>query len=93
MARGRKKKTEFEDLDSEFKDSVAALGDDAIKQKMAEIAMNEQENQNTKKADQDLEQKIAQAKYAGEVYREATKFNRMRTKYCYEILKSRGKAE
>ncbi len=89
MARGRKKKLEFEELDSEFKDTIASLSDEQIKQRMAEIAMNEQENQNAKKADTDLEEKIAQAKYAGEVYKEATKFNRLRTKYCCEIINAR----
>lgn len=89
MARGRKKKLEFEELDSEFKDTIASLSDEQIKQRMAEIAMNEQENLNAKKADADLEEKIAQAKYAGEAYKEATKFNRLRTKYCCEIINAR----
>lgn len=89
--KGRKAKLPFEDLDQEFKDLVANLQDDDIRKKMAEVAINEHENQLAKKADQDLESKKEQYKIAGELYKEATKGNKLRIKYCYSILEARGK--
>ena len=91
MPRGRPKKLPFEDLDQNFKDEVANLTDEQVKQKLAAIAIAEHENREAKKQDQDLESKHIIYRDAGEQYREATKNNRLRTEFCYDILASRGK--
>lgn len=66
------------------------LSDDA-KQKIAECALNEVENQKAKKDDQELAEKVAQAKMAAEGYAEASKMNKLRIAYAYMMLDSRGK--
>jgi hypothetical protein len=91
MARGRKKKNRFEDLDSVFKDEVANMKDEEIRNRLAQIAINEHENREAKKKDTDLESKKEQYRIAGEIYREATKANKLRTEYCYDVLQARGK--
>lgn len=91
MPRGRKKKQPFEDLDQDFKDDVANMKDEDIKAKLCEVAINEHENRQAKKADVDLQQKQEQYQLAGEIYREASKMNKLRTGYCYEVLAARGK--
>jgi hypothetical protein len=90
MPRGRPKKVEFADLDQEFKDTVAAMKDEEIKNKMAAVSIAEHENQTNKKLDQDLEEKKMAFALAGELYREATKANKLRISYCYSILEARG---
>jgi hypothetical protein len=91
MARGRKKKAEFEDLDQGFKDEAAAMSDDQIKVRLAAIAIAQHELSVAKKADADLEAKRQEYQVAGEIYREGTKHNKMRTAYLYQILEGRGK--
>lgn len=59
-----KKKSPFADLDQEFKDNVANMSDDEIKARVAEIFLNEEENQRQKKSDQDLAEKVSAARVA-----------------------------
>lgn len=89
--RGRKKKMPFADLDQDFKDVVANMKDEEIRAKISEIAINEHENREAKKADTDLEQKKEQYRIAGEIYREGSKANKIRVEFCYDVLQSRGK--
>lgn len=91
MAFGNKKGP-FDDLDSDFKTTVENMSDDEIKAKIFEVACNEVDNLKAKKDDQDLKDAKERAKMAGEVYVEATKFNKMRIGYAKYILESRGKA-
>lgn len=87
----KKKKDVFEDLDSEFKTTVDSMTDEEIKRRISEVAIAEHENQANKKQDQDLAERLAQAKMAGEQYREATKANKLRIGYCHALLAARGK--
>jgi hypothetical protein len=85
-------KGKFDDLNSEFKETVESMSDEDIKKKVSEVALLEHENRAAKDADQDLEEKMAQAKMAGESYREASKQHKLMISYAYVILQSRGKA-
>lgn len=91
MPRGRKKKMPFEDLDQDYKDNVAAMTDEEVRQELSKIGINEHENKENKKLDQDLESKKVVYNEAGEIYREASKANKLRTAYCYDMLAARGK--
>lgn len=90
--RGFSKKSPFSDLDQEYKDTVANLDEIEIKKRISEVALNEHENREAKKADQDLKEKLSAAKFAGAQYSEATKMNRLRIAYAHFILESKGKA-
>lgn len=91
MPRFGKKKSPFADLDQDFKDTVANMTDEEVKKRCAEVALAEHENRLAKKADVDLADKAAAAKFAGEQYREATKMNKLRIAYAHFILEARGK--
>lgn len=80
------KKDIFADLDNDFKDAVAAESPEEIRKRIAQVALNEEENRKMKEEDQDLAQAVEAAKIAGEQYREATKMNRLRIKFCSRVL-------
>ena len=88
---GRKAKATFDDLDSDFKDSVASMADEDVKKKVSEVALTEHENPEAQTADQDLEAKKREHTEAGAQYREASKANKLKIKYCHALLESRGK--
>ena len=77
MARGfgTKPKSPFADLDAEFKAGIDGMSEEEIKRRVSEVAIAEHENRAAKKKDQDLADKVAAVKFAGEQYREATKMN------------------
>lgn len=85
------KKGQFDDLDTEYKTNIEAATDDEIRSKISEVAMNESDNLEAKKNDEDLKAKKETAKFAGEGYAEASKFNKMRINYAKHILEARGK--
>ena len=87
---GRPKKDKFDDLDAEFKDSVASMAVDEIRMKIAQVALNEEENLKAKEDDEDLLAKKEAAKFAGEQYAEASKMNRLRIRFMRRILGDRG---
>lgn len=57
---------------------------------IAEAAKAEEENQAAKELDQALEEAKLAAKEAGEVYKEATKANALRVKFCVRCLGDKG---
>lgn len=93
MARKFKgEKDPYAELDSEWKDGIASMSDEDIKQRVADIALNYEELMKAKKNDEDLKQKVAEATEAGRVYKEGAKGSRLRIQYARMILEARGKA-
>lgn len=88
---GRKKKDVFADLPEDFKNSVDGANDDKILDMLGEVAKSEEANLRAKEGDEDLKEKQEQAKFAGEGYAEATKANRLKRRYLYDVLRARGK--
>lgn len=86
-----KKESEFGELDQDFKNSIDSAGEVEIRQKIAQVALNEAQNQENKKQDQDLKEKKEAVKAASEQYKEATKYNKLRIAYARSILDARGK--
>jgi hypothetical protein len=89
--RGRPKKNKFDDLDTDFKDSVAGMSEEQIRAKLAEVALNQAALMAAKSEDEDLKEKKAIAKEAGAQYSEGTKMNRLRTEFCRQVLGDKGK--
>ncbi len=87
------KKNKYDDLPEDFKNGVDAATDEALIEKLGEISKNEELNRRCKEDDQDLQEKKAEYNAAGEGYKEATKANRLKTRYIYDLLRARGKAE
>jgi hypothetical protein len=91
MTRGRKKKNPFDDLSNEFKDAVAGSTPEQIKQRIAQVAMDDQSLREARDEDQQLAEAKEAAKQAGEVYRDGAKMNRLKIRWCKEVLESKGK--
>lgn len=91
--RGRPKKEPWSDLDPEFKENVESATDAEINEIIAKVAKDEELNRRLKADDEDLKEKQEQAKLAGEQYATATKANKLKIAYCYDLLKARGKAK
>jgi len=91
MARGRPKKNPFDDLDVDYKTLIENGSDDEIRRKISDVALAESENQELRKADQDLQEKTESARFAGESYKENSRHNKLRINYARFLLQSRGK--
>lgn len=90
--KGSKNKLAFDDLSSDFKDAVAQSTPEQIRNRIAEIAMDEARNQTMKASDEDLAEKKEAVKFAGEGYATNTKQNKLKIKYAMMILEDKGKA-
>ncbi len=89
---GRPKKDKFEDLDIDFKDSVAAMDESQIRAKLAEVSLNQAALMAAKADDEDLAVKKEIAKEAGAIYREGTKMNKLSIEWARQVLGDKGKA-
>ena len=83
-------KNPFEDLPADFKDAMEASSEAELKQTLASIATNEEINLSAQKADEDLKNLREQVTNASRGYREATKMNKMKTKFIRRILADKG---
>lgn len=91
MARGRRKKNKFEDLDKDFMTNIEAASDAEIRDKIAQVALNQAELIQARDLDQDLQDKKYALSEANAIYREGTKMNKLRIEYARSILEARGK--
>ena len=89
----RPKKDPYENLPDEFKSKVEGATDEQILEFLGEVAKAEELNRRLKEDDQDLGEKKAAYDMAAEGYKEASKSNRLKTRYLYDLLRARGKAE
>lgn len=86
------KKDKFDALPEEFRDMVAGMTEEAIRAKIAQVALDQEELMKAKEGDTDLADKVEAAKLASEVYRDGTKMNRLRIQFCKRVLEDTGKA-
>jgi len=85
-----KDKEPFMDVPEEFKDAVAGMSVDEIKQRIAQVALDQVDLMKAKKEDDDFNEKKEAYKEAGLVYREGTKLNRVKIEYCKVMLDNKG---
>lgn len=90
--RGRPAKTEYQDLTTDFQDAVASMSDEDVRKRIAEVALDQAALNEAQALDEDLKTKKEEAKFAGEIYAEGNKANKLKIKYCRSILLNRGKA-
>ncbi len=91
MARPKKDKNPFEDLPDDFKEAIESASEVEIRNKVSEVAFNEQANLQAKKDDQDLAEAKERALEAGRKYKETSTMNRLKVKYAHSVLDGRGK--
>lgn len=87
---GRPKKDPFEDLPEDFKDAVTSASVNELKDKLSDVAKNEEANLAAKKADPDLAESKEAVKVASEGYREITKQNKLKRKFIIQQMALSG---
>ncbi len=90
MAKMAKEKDPFEGVPEEFRDAIAGMSVEEIKQRIATVALDQVELMKAKKEDQDLFEKKELAKEAGALYREGTKLNKTKIEYCKMMIDNKG---
>jgi hypothetical protein len=94
MAKGKTpKKDKYDDLSDEFKSKVETATDDGLIDILGEVSKNEELNRRCKEDDQDLAEKKKSYDEAAVGYKDATKANKLKIRYVYDLLRARGKAE
>lgn len=83
-------KDPFVDVPEEFKDAVAGMNVVEIKQRIAQVALDQVGLMRAKKEDGDLLEKREAYKEAGAGYREGTKLNRVKIEYCKQMIDNKG---
>jgi len=84
-------KDPFAALDSDFKDNVAKMSEERIRDLIAKVSLDQVNLMNAKDEDLDLIQKRQAASDAGAIYREGTKMNKIRILFCHRALEDGGK--
>lgn len=84
------KKDKFDALPAEFRDTIAAMSRKDIREKIAQISIDNQELLDAKEKDIDLQKAKEQAKEAGEVYREGLKMNKLKIAFAKRVLDDKG---
>lgn len=80
----------LEQIDEEWRDSVAAMTPEQIKNVITEVSQNEAENQQSKEDDQDLESKHLAYQDASVGYKEATQMNKLKVRFALRVLSDKG---
>jgi membrane protein involved in colicin uptake len=81
---------ELNRLDEGLKERLDSMSKEELKAFLGQVTLNEMENQKQKKEDQDLAEKKAAAKAAGEKYKEVSKANKTKTEYVKYLLEGQG---
>lgn len=92
MAKGKGKKDPFADLPEEFKDKVMGGTAEEIQAEVSKISMAQEELMEAKEEDEDYKQKAAEFTFAGAVYKDGTKANKLKIRFIRQAMKSRGLA-
>lgn len=92
MARKYTKKSQFSDLPGEFKDAVDGMDYEQIKERIAQVALDNEELLAAKKNDEDLASKKEATKEASAVYREGSKINILKIRYAKAVLETKGRS-
>ena len=93
MPKGKGKKSPWADLPEEFKTEIDNSDEAQCRKRLADVGIAQDLLMRTKKLDEDLIAKVEAAKFAGQMYRDGTKANKLKTRYIVERLKSQGKCE
>lgn len=91
MGRPKKDKNNFDDLPEEFKNALSGMKEQEIRQKISEIALDEEENTRTKQEDEDLKNLKEQVKLANEPYSDRSKMNKSKIRFARRVLEDQGK--
>jgi hypothetical protein len=82
----RKKKNKFDKLPSEFKDSVVGMNESEVRARIAQVSLDDAALREAKENDDDYLQKREEAKFAGAIYRDGAKANKLKIEFCRQRL-------
>jgi hypothetical protein len=88
--KGEGPKDPFEELPAEFRDTIAALDRPAIRERIAQIALDQAELMEAKENDEDFQRAREASRDAGAIYREGTKMNKLKITYAKRVLEDKG---
>ncbi len=91
MGRPKKDKDPWAGLDDDFKDTAANLSETEVRARIATVTLNQEALMDAKEKDTDLASKKEAYTVAGAGYKEATKANKLRTKFLRHMLEVKGK--
>lgn len=86
----RKIKEPFADLSQDFRDEIDRLPREEIRQRIAQVTLDQCELMDAQKDDADYQSLKEQFREAGAVYRDGTKTNKLKIKYAKQVLESKG---
>lgn len=86
------KRDKFSALPEEYKDAVAAMNVAEIRDRIAQVALDQLDLMNAKEEDQDLQEKQEAFKVASEGYREGMKQNKLKIEFAKRVLEDKGGA-
>lgn len=84
-------KSPYADLPEDWKNSMLSKDFASLDKELANVAKAEDENQRAKKDDVDLASLKAEVKEASAQYREATKTNKLKTRFLIETQETKGR--
>jgi hypothetical protein len=88
MPRGKypRKKDKFADIPEEFKDAVAGMNEAEVRDRIAQVSLDNAALQAAKALDMDYKAARDQARVAGAVYRDGAKANKLKIEFCRQRL-------
>jgi hypothetical protein len=86
----QKRFSKIDDVDDEFRDQVQGMGKDQLRQKITEVVMLEQANQDALKADQKVASIKEELKNLTEPYKEDAKIHKLKLEFLAYVAESKG---
>lgn len=90
MPKKNDKKSPYDSLPSEWKESVSSMSLAQIDDEIVKVAKAQEDNLKAMKDDPDLENLKWQVKEASAPYRDATKANKLKISYAIEMIEAKG---
>lgn len=84
------KQDPFKDIDSDWRDRIAAMSAEEINGEIAKVAKDQEALDAAKDADDDLASLKEQVKVAMEPYNDGRKANRLKIRYAIQVLGDKG---
>jgi hypothetical protein len=78
-------KDKFKDLDEDFKTNIQNMGNDEIRERIAEIVLSQRELMLAKKQDADLAEKKKKKKELSKKYRKVSELNKFRVDFAKDL--------
>jgi hypothetical protein len=86
----QKRFSQIDEVDEEFRDTCQQMGKDQLRQKVTEIVMLEQANQDALKADPKITGLKEELKNMMEPFKEDSKIHKLKLEFLAHVVESKG---